>query len=561
MESSVADFVHTAQLNSANHLAENISIKIDQRKRFVDNLSNVIPQEFMNNNKKMQEWLEQRPHALELFAHGVAILNINGKVIAQNPIIKHRSKVNFSKASWFKQAQKSDGVILSKPFIGKAKKDPMVAIAKSIKDSQNQIVGVIYGAITIAKKGFLKELYESQKGVGSGFLLISTKYERFLASSIKKLILKPTPPKGKNKLHDKAMAGFRGVGITKNAFGITELSAIATVKDTDWFLVVKKPIKDVYTPINRLNEIMIYIVFISVFIILAVLIIVLKWVLQPLKDNSIIVNEIADNKRNLQTLPIKHEDEIGDFVNGFNMMVKRVQDDIGRQAQMAQMGEMISIIAHQWKQPIASISAVSQSLRFKSRLNKLNADNINNALQDIDNQIEFMIDTIDEFRHFFNPDKKKKETDLKKTIQMVIDLLEIPLKANGVKLQIDIKLESVLYTFNNLVIQVLLNIMKNANEQFANQENKVLQLIAYEDDDYSYILVKDNAGGIPKDVLPNIFDKYFSTKDEKNGTGIGLDFCKQAIENECGGSLVARNENDGAVFEIKLPKNCDKNTK
>jgi signal transduction histidine kinase len=561
MESSVADFVHTAQLNSANHLAENISIKIDQRKRFVDNLSNVIPQEFMNNNKKMQEWLEQRPHALELFAHGVAILNINGKVIAQNPIIKHRSKVNFSKASWFKQAQKSDGVILSKPFIGKAKKDPMVAIAKSIKDSQNQIVGVIYGAITIAKKGFLKELYESQKGVGSGFLLISTKYERFLASSIKKLILKPTPPKGKNKLHDKAMAGFRGVGITKNAFGITELSAIATVKDTDWFLVIKKPIKDVYTPINRLNEIMIYIVFISVFIILAVLIIVLKWVLQPLKDNSIIVNEIADNKRNLQTLPIKHEDEIGDFVNGFNMMVKRVQDDIGRQAQMAQMGEMISIIAHQWKQPIASISAVSQSLRFKSRLNKLNADNINNALQDIDNQIEFMIDTIDEFRHFFNPDKKKKETDLKKTIQMVIDLLEIPLKANGVKLQIDIKLESVLYTFNNLVIQVLLNIMKNANEQFANQENKVLQLIAYEDDDYSYILVKDNAGGIPKDVLPNIFDKYFSTKDEKNGTGIGLDFCKQAIENECGGSLVARNENDGAVFEIKLPKNCDKNTK
>jgi signal transduction histidine kinase len=78
-------------------------------------------------------------------------------------------------------------------------------------------------------------------------------------------------------------------------------------------LVVKKPIKDVYAPINRLNEIMIYIVFISVFIILAVLIIVLKWVLQPLKDNSIIVNEIAENKRNIQTLPIKHEDEIGDF--------------------------------------------------------------------------------------------------------------------------------------------------------------------------------------------------------------------------------------------------------
>jgi hypothetical protein len=213
MESSVADFVHTAQLNSANHLAENISIKIHQRKRFIDNLSNVVPHEFMNNNKKMQDWLEQRPHALELFAHGVAILNINGKVIAQNPIIKHRSKV-----SWFEQAQKSDGVILSKPFIGKAKKDPMVAIAKSIKDNHNKTIGVIYGAITIAKNGFLKELYESQKGVGSEFLLISTKYERFLASSIKKLILKPTPPKGKNKLHDKVMAGFRGVGITKNAF-------------------------------------------------------------------------------------------------------------------------------------------------------------------------------------------------------------------------------------------------------------------------------------------------------------------------------------------------------
>jgi signal transduction histidine kinase len=552
MEKDIEHFIHTAQMNSANHLAEDISIELNKRKKFINIISNIIPKNIINNKIALQNWLNKRPQALELFKYGVAIVGLDGKVIAQVPIIKNRSKINFKKIDWFHQVKNSDNVIITKPFMGKAKKEPMIAIAKSIKDKDNKTVAIVYGILTLDNKSFLKEIYEAKKGIGSGFLLISTKHKLFLASDIKKLILKPTPPKGKNKLHDKAMNDYRGVGITTNAFGITELVAIVSVKNTDWFLVIRKPIKEAYKPIYQMKEKILYIVYVSTILILLILFLILRKVLRPLKDNSIIVNEIANNQRNLEKLKVIYNDEVGDFINGFNLMVKRVEDDFNRQAQMAQMGEMISIIAHQWKQPIASISAVSQSLKFKNDLNKIDNQLIEDATKNIDKQVNFMIDTIDEFRHFFNPDKKAKDIDLNKTIQTVINLLEIPLRKNNVDLQTDINLKMNVYSFNNLIVQVLLNLIKNANEQFNTQKEKIIKIIAYEEEEYTYIKIQDNAGGIPQDVLPKIFDKYFSTKNEKNGTGIGLDFCKSIIEKQCQGKLFVENKDSGALFTIKL---------
>jgi signal transduction histidine kinase len=554
MEKDIEQFVHTAQINSANHLAEDISIGLNKRKKFISTISNIIPKEFINNTPKLQEWINKRPQALELFRYGIAIVGIDGKIIAQQPIIKNRAKIDFTKRKWFHQAKNSNEIIITKPFLGKAKKEPMMAIAKSIKDKNNKTIAIVYGILTLDNKSFLKKLYESKKGIGSGFLLISTKHEKFLASNIKEMILKPTPLKGKNKLHDKAMNGYRGVGITTNAFGITELVAIVSVKDTDCFLVIRKPIEEAYKPIYQMKEKILYIVYVSTILILLILFLILRKVLRPLKDNSIIVNEIANNQRNLEKLKVIYNDEVGDFINGFNLMVKRVEDDFNRQAQMAQMGEMISIIAHQWKQPVSSISAISSKLKFKTQMNKLNNDEVLKSTEQIDSQVNFMIETIDEFRHFFNPNKEKTLTNINNIITAVLELLEISLNNNSVKLQKNIDIKTDIYTLKNELLQVLLNLIKNANEQFKENQEKILEIIAYEDENNIYIKIKDNAGGIPQELLPNIFNKYFTTKDKKSGTGIGLDFCKQIVEDNLNGKLWAENIDNGAVFIIKLQK-------
>jgi signal transduction histidine kinase len=555
MEKDITKFIHTAQLNSAKHLANNISQSIKKREKIVSAIAELVPIEFLNKPEELNNWLASRPQILSLFKYGVVVVGLDGKLISQSPIIKNRANIDYLPRKWFHRAVKSDKPILSKPFIGKAKKEPMMTISKSIKDTNGKTLAIIYGVMILSKDGFLKDLYEENRGVNSGFLLISTKHERFLASNIQKMILKPTPPKGKNLLHDKAMAGYRGVGVTKNAFGIEELSAMVSVSGTDWFLVIRKSLEESYKPLTNLKEKLISsVIVITTFIAILLLIILYRLVLKPIRDNSIIVKQIANSQIDLQTLPYKSPDEIGDFVDGFNSMVKRVQDDMNKQKQMAQMGELIGVISHQWKQPVSSISAVSQKLRFKNKLNKLTREDIDEISNNIDTQTKFMIDTIDEFRHFFNPNKEKHLVNLENSITIVIELLEIPLRENKVELKTDVTLPTHINSFNNLIIQVVMNLIKNANEQFKDQENKLLQIVGYEDNKYSYIQVKDNAGGVPEEVLEKIFDKYFSTKSKKEGTGIGLDFCKSCIEDDCDGSLSVHNEDGGAVFTIKLPK-------
>ena len=220
----------------------------------------------------------------------------------------------------------------------------------------------------------------------------------------------------------------------------------------------------------------------------------------------------------------------------------------------AQMGDVISIIAHQWKQPLSIINSNITNLEVKKLLGKEISDkDMQKIIKNIKRQVEFASNTIDDFRHFFNPNKEKKLVDLNKPISMSIILTKEILQNNSVNLYQNITLANKIYTYDNELIQVLLNLIKNANEQFSKEsKNRKIEIIGYDDSKYAYIKIKDNAGGIPNHILSKIFDKYFTTKNETDGTGLGLDLCKRIIEDNCNGELTAYNEDNGAVFSIKL---------
>jgi ABC-type nitrate/sulfonate/bicarbonate transport system substrate-binding protein/signal transduction histidine kinase len=221
----------------------------------------------------------------------------------------------------------------------------------------------------------------------------------------------------------------------------------------------------------------------------------------------------------------------------------------------AQLGEMISIISHQWKQPLAIIQALASSQHIAYRIHKeLKTKDVLDAIDKIQSQVEFMSETIDEFRHFFNPNKKKESISIYEPIDIAKELMRSTLINSNITLSTNIDSSSKITTYKNELTQVILNILKNASEAFdKSQKDKMITITGYEKESNIILQIKDNAGGIDKKHIEHIFEQYFSTKPTDVGTGLGLDLCKTIIEKHCNGSITAYNKDNGALFEIKLP--------
>ena len=234
------------------------------------------------------------------------------------------------------------------------------------------------------------------------------------------------------------------------------------------------------------------------------------------------------------------------------------------QSRLAQMGEMISMIAHQWRQPLGSISAVTASIKLKQSLKKFNLDTpegqeeqaafIETSVTKIENYIQFLTTTIDDFRNFFRPDQHQDTTSLSLIIERSLKIIGKSLDVHKITLHTHNASTSELCTYETQVTQVVINILKNAQDALLEKkvEDGTIWLNAYDANGFFIIEIEDNAGGIPEAVLPKIFDPYFSTKAAKNGTGLGLYMSKTIIEEHCHGALSVENTPKGAKFTIKI---------
>jgi|FLOH01.1.fsa_nt_gi PAS domain S-box-containing protein len=226
-----------------------------------------------------------------------------------------------------------------------------------------------------------------------------------------------------------------------------------------------------------------------------------------------------------------------------------------QQSRLAQMGEMISMIAHQWRQPLASISAISGTLTLDIMMDKYDADFFEERLASINELSQHLSSTIDDFRGFFKEDKLKTNFTLKDNINSSLDIINAVLENKGINIEKNIEEGVTVNSFSNEIKQVLLNIFKNAEDVLLDKEiqNATISIYGYKKDNYAYIDIEDNAGGIAEDIMQKIFNPYFSTKIQKDGTGLGLYLSKVIIEDHCDGKLMVKNTSKGACFTIKLP--------
>ncbi len=224
------------------------------------------------------------------------------------------------------------------------------------------------------------------------------------------------------------------------------------------------------------------------------------------------------------------------------------------QSRLAQMGEMLSMIAHQWRQPLAAISATSFLIELKAKQNRLDNAIAEEKAKEISNYAQHLSHTIDDFRDFFKPNKVLKTTSYDEVIGAVLGIIEVSISSKNIQLYQELNCHNTFNTYPNELHQVVLNLVKNAEDILLEQkvENPYIKIVTYEKDKRYILEVSDNGGGVPKDIIENIFDPYFSTKSEKNGTGLGLYMSKTIIEEHCGGKLSVRNSLEGAVFKILL---------
>lgn len=202
------------------------------------------------------------------------------------------------------------------------------------------------------------------------------------------------------------------------------------------------------------------------------------------------------------------------------------------QSRFAQMGEMLSMIAHQWRQPLNNLSVLNQTVILKYKLNKLDKEVIESFKKNSKIQIEQMSQTIDDFSNFFKPDKEKVDFVINDSVKQSVDILNAILEKHTIKVKIHEEEQLNVTSYKNEFNQAILNILNNAKDALIenNIENKQIDINLKKEKNTFVISVIDNAGGIPQNIIDRIFDPYFSTKDEKNGTGLGLYMTKIIIE-------------------------------
>ncbi len=227
-----------------------------------------------------------------------------------------------------------------------------------------------------------------------------------------------------------------------------------------------------------------------------------------------------------------------------------------QQSKLAQMGEMISMIAHQWRQPLSAISSLSQAIHLKSSLGTLNQESILKFSSDITDHSKHLSETINDFREFFRPKKEKKETSYQEIVESVLKIIEVSIGTKNIEIVKEFEDECRLYTYPNELKQVILNILKNAEDALLEQKTQTpyIKIKMYQKNNTAILEISDNAGGIAQAVQERIFEPYFSTKTKKDGTGLGLYMSKTIIEEHCGGTLSVTNDEKGAVFCIDLNK-------
>jgi signal transduction histidine kinase len=258
----------------------------------------------------------------------------------------------------------------------------------------------------------------------------------------------------------------------------------------------------------------------------------------------------------------RQQDELQELTHTLEMRVEEKTEENSRkdrmlihQARLAELGEMIGNIAHQWRHPLTRLSLLLQNLKALNKKGRLSPEKMTTMLNQANEQIFFMSDTIDNFKDFYKQGEEKRDFTIENAYIKMVEMVGHNLKHNNITIHYSQESEVTIHGNQNEFSQVLLNLIINARDALLTHkpDAPAISISSHEEAACNVLKVSDNAGGIPVDLLEKIFEPYFSTKGDK-GTGIGLYMVRTIIQEKFGGTVTAHNDEAGAVFVIEIPK-------
>ena len=231
------------------------------------------------------------------------------------------------------------------------------------------------------------------------------------------------------------------------------------------------------------------------------------------------------------------------------------EQELVAQSHYAAMGEMISMIAHQWRQPISAISMDANNILADIELDMLEEKTLKSGVKNVVARTQELSKTIDDFRNFFRPEQIPQEIIPEDVFRDAFSVMEKSLENNKIKIVLETKNTTKITTYSRELMRVIINILRNSNEVLVKNSimEKEIFVSIIDAEDEIVVRICDNVGGISEEIIDKIFDPYFTTKDKNVGTGLGLYISKTIVEKHLNGTLKVYNKDDGACFEIRLP--------
>ncbi|MES2583445.1 MAG: diguanylate cyclase [Pseudomonadota bacterium] len=334
LREDISTVMAAQQLTLANYVAREVDVKMQERQTMLTQMASSLPLDLLQRPKSLQNWLAMRHEYQPLFSRGLVVSNVDGKAIIG---FAQRDEDNWPEygGEGLVRTAIAEGLTVGRPLVDKTSQQAVLPMAAPVKDASGTVRAVLIGVTALATPGFLSFTDQDRIGRLGGFLLISPRDQLFIASTKPEMVLKPTPKPGINLLHDRAMQGYRGSGTTVNAFGVEEISAIASVPSTGWFVVARLPTAEALSVVSRTQR---FVAVNSALVVVAFMLVAglgLYFVFRPLLQAAQQADRMTRGEAPLEPLTVVRQDEVGHLTEAFNRLLAKLRTSQSEMAHMA----------------------------------------------------------------------------------------------------------------------------------------------------------------------------------------------------------------------------------